>query len=333
METLLPFEKLKREVLIKKEATTDPSYGKKPEERSIKELVENGVFCLNKFEGPSSHQMMDYIKSILKIEKVGHGGTIDPKVTGVLPIGLEKGTRVLEVLLKGGKEYVCLMHLHKPVEETLIKKAMNEFIGTITQLPPVRSAVKRQERKRNVYYLKVLEIEKQEVLFVMGCEAGTYLRKICHDVGKKLGVGAHMQELVRTKAGPFTEKEWYSLHDLQDAFFKYNTEKDEFLLRKIIKPVEFATSHLGKMWVLDSAVDPICHGADLSIPGIAKLTSEIKVNDTIAVFTLKGELIAIGNAKLSSEDIMKNEKGVAFAPKKTFLETELYPHYQKAKPL
>ncbi len=333
METLLPFEKVKRKEILKKEISTDKQYGKTPEQRSMQELLESGVFCLNKYEGPSSHQMMDFIKHILKIKKVGHGGTIDPKVTGVLPVALGKATRIMDVLLKGGKEYVCLMHVHKLISASTIEKAMKEFVGKITQIPPVRSAVKREKRTREVYYLEILDIDGQDVLFKIGCQAGTYIRKICDDFGRQLGIGAHMHELVRTKAGPFTEREWYSLHDLQDAYFKFEHKNDDILLKKIIKPVEFATSHLGKVWVLDSTVDALCHGISLSIPGIAKINSEIKREDQIAVLSLKGELIGIGRAKMSSEEILKNEKGITISLEKVFMDPEVYPHYQKAKVL
>ncbi|HZX12699.1 MAG TPA: RNA-guided pseudouridylation complex pseudouridine synthase subunit Cbf5 [Candidatus Nanoarchaeia archaeon] len=328
MKNLLPSERTERKILVKKEAITDKKYGKSQEERSMQELLQNGVICLNKPEGPSSHEVADYVKRILNMGKVGHGGTLDPKVTGVLPIALNKATRMMEYLLKGGKEYVCLMRMHKLPPPSMIEESMKKFVGKIMQLPPVRSAVKRQRREREIYYLDVLEIDGRDVLFVMGCQAGTYVRKFVFDFGKQLGIGAHMAQLIRTKAGPFTDKEWYSLHDLQDAFYLFKEKNDETILRKIIKPVEFAARHLPKVWVLDSTVDTLCHGANLSVPGIAKLNSDIKTKDGIAVFTLKNELVAIGQALMTSEEIMENEKGLAVKPEKVFLDPEVYPHFK-----
>ena len=142
-------------------------------------------------------------------------------MTGVLPIALEKATRIVQILLKAGKEYICLMHLHKEISEQDIRETVKKFTGEIKQLPPVKSAVKRQERFREIYYFNILEIQDKDVLFKIGCQAGTYIRKIVHDFGLSLNIGANMQQLIRTKAGPFTDKTWTTLHDLKDAYELY----------------------------------------------------------------------------------------------------------------
>ena len=329
MENKLPFEQIERKVFVKKESVTDKKYGKEPEERTINELLNNGVICLNKLQGPSSHQVTDYIKQILKVEKAGHGGTLDPNVYGVLPVSLGKATKIMDALLKAGKEYVCIMHLHSEIPISKIHKSSKEFIGKIIQLPPVKSAVKRQLREREVYYLEILEIKNKDVLFKIGCQAGTYIRKICDNWGKFLETHAHMAELIRTKAGPFNEKEMYSLHDLKDAYELYKTENNESLLRKIIKPTEYGISHLPKIWILDSTVDTICHGADLNIPGISKLESGIEKNNLIAILSLKNELVGLGIDLLSSEEIMSLNKGTAVKTTKVFMDPEIYPDFNK----
>ena len=324
----LPFEKIERKILVKKEVITDAKCGKNPEERTIKELLESSVICLNKPSGPSSHQIADYVKKILKVEKVGHGGTLDPGVTGVLPMSLGKATKIMEALLKAGKEYVCVMHIHISIPQSKIYKSSNEFIGKIMQLPPVKSAVKREWREREIYYIEILEIKNQDVLFRVGCQAGTYIRRLCDDWGKALGTNAHMQELVRTKAGPFNDREWYSLQDIKDAF-TLNQEGNEKELRKILKPVEFAVSHLPKIWIIDSAVDSICHGANLSVPGISKLEDKIGKNEMVAIMSLKNELVAIGNSIMISEEIDNSNKGLAIKINKVFMEPETYPHFKR----
>lgn len=325
----LPFEEVSREIIVKKETATDESYGKKPEERSTEELLNNGVICLNKVDGPSSHQVADYVKRILNVEKVGHGGTLDPNVSGVLPIALGKATRLMDCLLKGGKEYICIMHIHSEIPISKVHSSSKEFIGKITQLPPVKSAVKRQLREREIYYLEILEVKGQDVLFRVGCQAGTYIRKICSDWGKAIGTNAHMQELVRSKASSFNDNEWYSLHDVKDAFYLYKEKNDDYELRKIIKPAEFAVSHLGKVWVIDSAVDTLCHGANLSVPGVSKFEAGIEKDNLVAMFTLKGELIGLGSALMSSSDIKNNEKGLVVKTSKIFMEPETYPHFKR----
>ena len=324
----LPFEQIESKVLIKKELTTNESYGKRPEDRTVKELLDSSVICLNKPDGPSSHQVADYLRTALKVEKAGHGGTLDPGVSGVLPCALNKSTKVLEALLKAGKEYICLMHIHTPMTQSKIHKTSKEFIGKIMQMPPVKSAVKRQYREREIYYLEILEIKNQDVLFKVGCQAGTYIRTICDSWGKALGTKAHMQQLIRTKAGPFKEDEWYSLQDIKDAFQLYE-EGNEKELRKILKPIEFGVTHLQKIWIIDSAVDSICHGANLSIPGISKLSDQINKNDLVAIFTLKDELVAMGTAQLNSEEIIKLEKGLTITIKKVFMDPEVYPHFKR----
>jgi H/ACA ribonucleoprotein complex subunit 4 len=328
MEELLPFEKAEREVLVRHKSKTNPGYGGNPEERTVEELIIYGIININKPSGPTSHQVSDSVQKILGIKKSGHSGTLDPRVTGVLPIATGKATRIVQTLLTAGKEYVCIMHLHDSVPEEKIRETVKEFTGTITQLPPIKSAVKRQERERTIYYFNILEIKEQDVLFKVGCEAGTYIRKICHDFGQKLGVGAHMAELVRTKAGPFNDESWVTLHDLKDAYELWK-EGDDSQIRRVIQPVEFAVSHLPKIWVADGAVDTICHGANLSTPGIAKLHSNINQDDTVAVMTLKDELICLGEAKMNSQNMFGQERGIAVKTKKVFMDRGTYPKFKK----
>lgn len=246
-----------------------------------------------------------------------------------MPIALGKATRIVQTLLNSGKEYVCLMYIHKLVDEKDIYKTIEKFKGKIKQLPPIKSAIKRRLRTREIYYFNVLEIEGQEVLFQIGCEAGTYIRKIVHDFGQELKTGAHMQQLIRTKAGPFNDGSWHSLHDLKDAYEFYK-DGDEKELRKIILPIEESVNHLPKIWVVDSAVDTICHGASLSIPGISKLNN-FQENETVAIMTLKDELVGLGISVLDSGEIMKKEKGLAVKTKKIFMDRGVYPKFTSKK--
>lgn len=323
MKELLPFERLKRDVIVRKEASSDPSFGCVPEQRPVKQLIDYGIINLNKPSGPSSHQVSDYVQRILDISKSGHSGTLDPKVSGVLPVALARATRIVQALLNAGKEYITLMHLHKPVSEEKIKEHFHAFLGKIKQLPPVRSAVKRQEREREIYYMNVMEIDGQEILFRVGCQAGTYIRKLVHDLGKSLSVGAHMAQLVRTKAGPFTDKDWHSLQDLKDAY-EFWKEGDEREIRKVILPFERAVDHLPKIWVFDNVVNNLCHGSSLGVQGISKLHSGIAKNDPVAVMTLKDEIICLGKSMLSSDEILKAEKGLAMTLDKVFMERGIY---------
>lgn len=321
----LPFEKKKEKILVKKESETNQSYGCKPEDRKTEEIINYGIVNVDKCPGPTSHQVSDFVQKILHINKSGHSGTLDPKVTGVLPIALGDATRIVQTLLKAGKEYVALMHLHKEIDEKIVKKKIKGFVGKIKQIPPIKSSVRRIERVRQIYYIDVLEIQGKDVLFRIGCEAGTYIRKFIHDFGEKLKVGAHMAELRRTKAGPFNEGTLVTLHDLTDAYYYWKNENNEEYLRKQIQPIENAVKHLPKIWVLDSSVNSLCHGAQLALPGISKLETGIKKEDIAAVLTLKDELICLGNSCMSSEEILKKEKGFAVKTHKVFMKPNLYP--------
>jgi len=309
----LPFEEIKREVIsLSKDFKLDNYIS------DIPELLNNGIILIDKPAGPTSHQVSDQVKKILNINKAGHSGTLDPNVTGVLPIALGNGTKVIQALLNAGKEYVCVMHVHDDIAEEKLREVINSFVGRIKQVPPVKSAVKRQERFRTVYYINILEIKDRDVLFRVGCQAGTYIRKLCSDIGEKLGSGAHMAELRRTKAGPFNESELITLHDLTDAFHEYN--KDNFkLIEKILLPIEAGIKHLPKIWVKNSTVESLCHGAQLNIPGIALLESNIKPKDMVAILDSRNKLILIGNAILSSKDITDKKEGMAVKTLRVFM--------------
>ncbi|MBT7903622.1 RNA-guided pseudouridylation complex pseudouridine synthase subunit Cbf5 [Candidatus Woesearchaeota archaeon] len=329
---LLPFEKIDRVVLVKRSAETDSKYGCDPNKRSTEELIQTGIVNVDKNSGPTSHQVSSYVQKILHINKSGHSGTLDPKVTGVLPVALGKSTKVVQALINAGKEYVCLMHIHKEFSEPDIRKAMSKFIGKIKQLPPIKSAVKRQWRYRKIYYIDILEIKDRDVLFRVGCQAGTYIRKLCTDIGAKLGCGAHMAELRRSKAGPFREPTCASLIDLQDAFAFYKEDGNDKWLRKLIQPIEAAVDHLPKVWVFDTTVDTLAHGADLNCPGISQVESEIQAEELVAVMTLKNELVMIGTAHMISSEMIKHKRGLAVKPARVIISTGVYPKMVKKNP-
>ncbi len=324
MQNLLPFEKTERKILVRKEAQTDEKYGCRPENRKPEEIINYGIVNIDKPKGPTSHQVSDYVQKILHINKSGHSGTLDPAVTGVLPIALSRATRIVQTLLTAGKEYVAIMHLHKEIEEEKLRETIKKhFIGKIEQMPPLKSSVKRQLRTRTIYYFDILEIDGKDVLFKVGTEAGTYIRKLIHDIGKKLGIGAHMAELRRTKAGPFDESTLFTLHELTDAYYFFKEEKNEKFIRKVIQPVENGVKHLPKIWVFDTTVESLCHGIDLKVPGISKSNDNINKEETVAIMTLKDELIALGTAAMTSKEML-GEKGIAVQTEKVFMQPGVY---------
>jgi H/ACA ribonucleoprotein complex subunit 4 len=307
----LPFEKVKRELF-----NVDGSEISKSSEE-IKDLLEQSVVVIDKPAGPTSHQVSDQVKKILNLKKAGHSGTLDPNVTGVLPVAFNRGTKVIQALLNAGKEYVCVMHVHGDIQEEKLRSVMSSFIGTIKQLPPVKSAVKRAERFRKIYYLDVLEIIERDVLFKVGCEAGTYIRKLCFDIGEKLGCGAHMAELRRTKAGPFNESHLIKLHDLADAFFNYNNNKKN-KLKDFLLPIESAIEHLPKIWVKEDFVNRICHGQNLRMNQISQLETPIKKNEMIAVLDKNSKLVLLGESLFDHNEFNASKKEYAVKTLRVF---------------
>lgn len=323
----MPGEFQMDDYLIKSKSKTNPDYGCNPYERPMEEHISKGVINLDKPSGPSSHEVDSWVKRILHVNKTGHGGTLDPKVTGVLPIGIDAATRVSQLLLPAGKEYVCLMTLHKEMPDDQIYEIFDQFTGKIYQTPPIKSAVKRELRVRTIYYATIYEIKGRDVLFRIGCEAGTYIRTFCHDIGEALGCGAHMAELRRTRAGPFNERndDLVNLHDLTDAYHFWVEDGDESYLRNAIKPMELAADHLPQIFIKDSSVEAICQGAKLAAGGVSMLSKGIKRRDLVAIKSLKGELVASGIALASTEEIMNADSGLVVDTNKVFMQPGVYP--------
>jgi len=310
---------------VKSEFETDPKYGCLPSKRPIREHIRNGIVNIDKPSGPTSTTVADWVKKILKVEKAGHSGTLDPKVTGVLVVPLDNATKIIPTLLPSPKQYVGTARFHKDLPLKQLTSLFNQFKGTLYQKPPVRSAVVRKLRKRTIYSLEILEKSGQDVLFQVKCEAGTYIRKLIHDIGT-ISVGAHMTELRRTAAAGFDESTLVTLQQLSEAQYLYQTKKDESLLRKYIQPIETAVSKTPKIVVQDSAIESLCHGAPLNIPGITKFQT-FKKGEAVAILSLKGELIALATAEQDSTHIKKAQKGTAAKMSRVTMEPGTYPRY------
>lgn len=317
-------------LLKKSSSSIDSRFGKRPEDRTIDELMTSGVVVIDKPMGPTSHQVTAWTRDILGIEKAGHGGTLDPRATGVLPIGLGIAVRAMDYIHSGGKRYVALMRLHDDAADDDLLRTLREFHGEIFQTPPVRSAVKRILRKRRIDSIALLEKDERSVLLDVRCEGGTYIRSLCVDIGDALGTGAHLQELRRIEAGPFSEKEAHTLHDLKDAVELWS-QGEEAELRKMILPIEKVFSAWKRVIAKDSAIDAICHGASLAVPGIVELSKDIRKGDKVAIFSMKEEIIASGIAILETQEIIDKREGEAVRLERVFMEQGTYPKSWSSK--
>lgn len=247
----------------------------------IDELLRFGVVVVDKPQGFRSQDVTIFVRDALGCRKAGHAGTLDKDVSGVLPVGLEKSSKMLGYLGKKDKGYVGIMRFNKPLKKEEIERAFRLFSGSITQVPPPGSAVRRVGRKRKVYYLAPLEFKGNEVLFAVGCEAGTYIRTLCSDIGKGRG-GARLMELRRVRVGKIGENECVPLEEIVRARLSREREGDDGMLRKVVLPIEHFVD-MEKISIKDSAVQSICSGAALNAPGVLCASKKIKKGEPVAL--------------------------------------------------
>lgn len=319
-----------------------------PLKRDLKSYISSGVINLDKPSNPSSHEVVAWVKRMLRIEKTGHSGTLDPKVTGCLIVCLDRATRLVKSQQGAGKEYVCVIRLHDklPGGEPQLARALETLTGALFQRPPLISAVKRQLRIRTIHESKLYEFDNDRHLgvFWVSCEAGTYIRTLCVHLGLLLGVGAHMQELRRVRSGAMDERDgMVTLHDVLDAQWTLDSTRDESYLRRAIRPLESLLTTYKRIVVKDSAVNAVCYGAKLMIPGLLRygmliihcvcgidlltfdVESGIEVHEEVVLMTTKGEAIALGIAQMSTVELSSCDHGVVAKVKRCIMERDLYP--------
>lgn len=270
------------------------------------------------------------LTNLRRVEKTGHSGTLDPKVTGCLIVCIDRATRLVKSQQGAGKEYVCVIRLHDklPGGEAQFARALETLTGALFQRPPLISAVKRQLRIRTIHESKLYEFDNERHLgvFWVSCEAGTYIRTLCVHLGLLLGVGAHMQELRRVRSGAMDEKvNMVTLHDVLDAQWMSDNTRDESYLRRVIAPLETLLTTYKRIVVKDSAVNAVCYGAKLMIPGLLRYESGIEVHDEVVLMTTKGEAIALGIAQMSTVELSTCDHGVVAKVKRCIMERDLYP--------
>jgi H/ACA ribonucleoprotein complex subunit 4 len=327
----LTLPQLQNLIVIDQDLTND-QYGVYYDKRSIKDLLNYGLILLDKPPGPTSHETVAWAKRILKIPKIGHSGTLDPQVSGVLPLGLGEATKALGVLLLGPKEYYGLGRLHSLPSKEKLENVLSMFRGEIYQKPPQRSAVLRQTRTRTIYELEIIEQKERLLLLRVLCEAGTYIRKLFYDIGEILGPGATMVELRRSRVHQFNEiQKLVTLHELADAYAEWQEKNNDSKLYKLILPIEHALTEIKAVVIRDSAVDALCHGAQLAIPGILQISPSMAKGDLVAIYTQKGEVVALAEAILSEQEIKDATKGYAFQTNRIIMAPNTYPKNWRSK--
>jgi len=264
-----------------------------------------------------------------ELKKTGHSGTLDPKVSGCLIVCIDRATRLVKSQQSAGKEYVSVLRLHSALENQMkLTQAIETLRGALFQRPPLISAVKRRLRIRTIYQSKLIEYDQDRnlAIFWVDCEAGTYVRTLCVHLGLLLGVGAHMQELRRVRSGGMSEnKHMVTMHDVIDSMYEFEKNKDESYLRRTIKPLELLLTPYKRVVVKDSAVNAVCYGAKLMIPGLLRFEDGIEVNEIIVLMTTKGEAIALGIAQMTSAVMATCTHGIVSKIKRVIMERDTYP--------
>lgn len=304
-------------------------FGASPLHRNIKDYVSTGFINLDKPSNPSSHEVVAWIKRILKVNKTGHSGTLDPKVTGCLIVCIDRATRLVKSQQSAGKEYVAVFKLHAAAESLAkINQGLEKLRGALFQRPPLISAVKRQLRVRSIYESKLLDFDAERDIgvFWVSCEAGSYIRTLCVHLGLVLGVGGQMLELRRVRSGIQSEKDgMVTMHDVLDAQYLYENHKDETMLRRVIRPLEGLLSGHKRIFMKDSSVNAVCYGAKIMLPGVLRYEDGIEMNQEIVICTTKGEAIALGIALMTTATMASCDHGVCAKIKRVVMERDTYP--------
>ncbi|MEY7849742.1 RNA-guided pseudouridylation complex pseudouridine synthase subunit Cbf5 [Natrarchaeobius sp. A-rgal3] len=275
-----------------------------PDERSPVELLTFGVVNLDKPPGPSSHQVSGWIRDAVDdrlstleetatIDRAAHAGTLDPKVTGCLPVMLGDATRLAQVFLEGKKEYVAVLECHGRVPSDA-ESIVAEFEGPIYQKPPRKSAVSRRLRVRTIHDLEIVERERRRLLLRIRCESGTYVRKLCHDLGLGLGTGAHMGDLRRTMTAPFDDTDLHTATEFIDALAFWLEDDDPTQLYDVVDPAERILEDLPRITIAESAAREVANGAPVYAPGVLEVGADARVADLVACYTPNGAAVCLG---------------------------------------
>ncbi|KAL9716115.1 centromere/microtubule-binding protein cbf5 [Leucoagaricus gongylophorus] len=316
-------------LLVRSSHFTPIPSGCSPLKRDITNYIKSGVINLDKPSNPSSHEVVAWLRRILRVEKTGHSGTLDPKVTGCLIVCIDRATRLVKSQQGAGKEYVCVLRLHAPLPNpAALPRALQTLTGALFQRPPLISAVKRQLRIRTIHESRLFEYDEKRNLavFWVSCEAGTYIRTLCVHLGLLIGVGGHMQELRRVRSGAMSENDdIVTMHDVLDAQWMYDNTRDESYLRRAIRPLESLLVSYKRIVVKDSAVNAVCYGAKLMIPGLLRYEADISLNEEVVLMTTKGEAIALAIAQMSTVELATCDHGVVAKVKRCIMERDTYP--------
>ena len=316
-------------IILEKDAKTSPSHGCKPGERNVEQLLESCFILLDKSPGPSSHQVSAWARDMMGLEKLGHGGTLDPFASGLLPLLSGKAMRLTGKILTHDKSYLALLRFGREVEREELEENMAMLTGKVYNVPPEISAVRVQVRTRKISKFEILDFDGSSALTHIECEAGTYVRTMARDIGLLLDTPVELKELRRPTSGEFKLSQAITMQQLADAYWLYKEKGDETAIMRVLHPIEDMLSDLPKIVVKDGAAAALSHGAPLLRPGVVSIDDDLKVGTEVLIVTIKGEAVAIAKMSQTSKVIPEMTQGEVAKPNCVLMKEDTYPRSWK----
>ncbi len=312
-------------LILDTKAETNNAIGGHPDSRTVEQRLASGFILLDKPAGPTSHQVASWVRDLFGLERLGHGGTLDPFATGVLPLLAGKSMKVTKKVLTHKKTYIAIFRCAEDPDADALASAMKRLTGRVYNVPPEISAVKVQVRTRKISTFDMIERNGKDFLTRIECEAGTYVRTMARDLGLMLGYKVELKELRREKSGRFELSKCVTLQEVADAYWLWKECDKPDALLKMIQPVEKLVLDMPAAHVKDSAAAAIAHGAPLLRPGIVDIDDKITSGKELAIFTLKEELVGIVKLTVDTNQLPNMDSGEVARPSMVLLEQDLYP--------
>ena len=300
-------------------------HGIDPDAMTIEQRLSSGFILLDKPPGPTSHQIASWVRDLLGLDRLGHGGTLDPFATGVLPLMAGKSMKLTKGILKTDKSYIAVLKFSEAPSTHELETVMTNLTGRIYNVPPEISAVKVQVRTRRIFKFELIEHNQREAIARISCEAGTYIRTIARDMGLMLGYGVELKELRRENSGRFALADCVTLQEIADAVWLWKECDNPNALSKIIHPTEKLLLDKPYIIVKDSAASALCHGAPLLRPGLIEIDETLSNGQEVAAFTTKNEIVGIVKMNKDFSEISASENGEIGKPVMILMEQERYP--------
>lgn len=316
-------------IILEKDAKTSPDHGTIPSERTIEQLLESCFILLDKSPGPSSHQVSAWARDMMGLEKLGHGGTLDPFASGLLPLLSGKAMRLTGKILTHDKSYLALFKFGKELERNEIEDKMAMLTGKVYNVPPEISAVRVQVRTRKISKFDILDFDGTSLLTNIECEAGTYVRTMARDLGLLLDTPVELKELRRPTSGEFSLSQSITMQQLADAYWLWQEKGEEDAMLRILHPIEDMLSDLPRVVVKDGAAAALSHGAPLLRPGVVSIDDNLNVGTEVLLVTIKGEAVAIAKMSQNSKVIPDMNQGEVAKPNCVLMKEDTYPRSWK----